>query len=197
MKTIKQRAGLKILPNAINTYLKTIQFRIHNMPDSSKKYIFIFWHSKMLTGWHLFKGRGYSALVSQSEDGEILSNILVKWKYQITRGSSSKGGKEALRELKDFLNNGNSVVMTPDGPRGPAKEIKNGALILSYETSIPILPVKIIYNKKKILERSWDKFEIPLPFSGCEVYFGNEFHYNKYLNEDELKKFKRRLSEEM
>lgn len=197
MRKIRNWTGLRILPLVINFYLKTIKLNVHNRPDESKNFIFIFWHSKMLTGWYLFRGKGYAALVSKSKDGEILSNILTKWKYKTIRGSSSKGGREALLELKEKLNNNNSSVLTPDGPRGPSNEIKNGALILSFETGVPIIPVKMVNRKKIILKKSWDKFEIPLPFSRCDVYFGNEHTYNKYLNDDELKNFKYKLSLEM
>lgn len=150
----------------------------------------------MLLGWWLFKDKNYSALVSQSKDGEILTNVLNQWGYNVLRGSSSKGGKEALEEL--ITSSGNSsVVLTPDGPRGPAKELKNGALIISNKCNIPIIPVSINYGKRKILSGSWDKFEIPYPFSKCEVKFGKEVFYGKYLENDELDNFKRSLSQMM
>ncbi|MEO8664950.1 MAG: lysophospholipid acyltransferase family protein, partial [Ignavibacteria bacterium] len=160
----------------------------------NSNYIFIFWHSKMLIGWWLFRKRKSAALVSQSKDGEILNNILERWNYRIVRGSSSKGGKAALQELTALVKDGYSAVITPDGPRGPAKEIKNGALIISMESMVPIIPVRIVYSSKKILKKSWDRFEIPLPFSKCEVHFGSEYNYEKFLEEKELDAFKKKLS---
>jgi lysophospholipid acyltransferase (LPLAT)-like uncharacterized protein len=151
--------------------------KITNKNALSKKAVFIFWHSQMLAGWSLFKNKKSCALVSQSNDGEILSVLLKKWNYKVSRGSSSKGGKEALHELIDAANKGSSIIITPDGPRGPARQIKNGALIVAYECSMPIIPVKIIYSSKKILVKSWDRFEIPYPFSKCEVSFGSEYFY--------------------
>ena len=182
------------MPKVIGLYLSTVRFKVTNEPAYSENSVFIFWHSKMLTGWKLFKGKGYDALVSQSKDGDILYKILKKWGYRVTRGSSSKGGKEALRDL---LKSGNSIVMTPDGPRGPAKVIKNGALILSNRTSMPIIPVRIRSTRKKILANSWDRFEIPLPFSTCEITFGDKFYYPEYLNEPALSEFKQRIAEQM
>ena len=80
----------------------------------------------MLLGWWLFRDKNFSALVSQSKDGEILTNILNSWGYNVMRGSSSKGGKKALEELIS-VSLKSSVVMTPDGPRGPAGVSPTGA----------------------------------------------------------------------
>ncbi|MCB0725424.1 MAG: lysophospholipid acyltransferase family protein [Ignavibacteriae bacterium] len=184
-----------LIPLLLPVYLLTVRTKIFgNVPE--KNAIFIFWHNKMLIGWRLFKGKRYTALVSQSKDGEILSRMLKKWKYNVVRGSSSKGGKEALDEIaSDKLNS--SVVITPDGPRGPAGIIKNGALILSNKTGFPIIPVSISYSRSKVLSKSWDKFEIPLPFSTCTVKFGDEFYYSEYLPDPELDQFKTRLAKQM
>ena len=151
----------------------------------------------MMIGWWLFKDRRSAALVSQSKDGDILNSLLMNWEYKIVRGSSSKGGKDAIQALTEIVNKNYSAVITPDGPRGPAGEIKNGALIISNRCGIPVMPVKIIYQRKKILTKSWDKFEIPLPFSECDVYFGNEYSYEKYLSENELAELKKTISNEM
>jgi len=184
------------LPLLMTSYLRTVRVSVKGEDKRNKKAIFIFWHKNMLIGWKLFRNKRYIALVSQSKDGQILSSILSKWKYQVIRGSSSKGGKEAIKSIVE--NSGNiPVVLTPDGPRGPAQEIKNGALILSNKTGLPIIPVKITYAKKKILIKSWDKFEIPFPFSKCVVEFGNEYGYNEYLPDNELIDFKNLLKQQM
>lgn len=197
MKSLLNFAGLNILPFIINLYLKTIRINISNKPIRVKKAVYIFWHSRMLIGWWLFKNNNASALVSQSKDGSILNNILEKWDYKIIRGSSSKGSKDALNELIKSANEDRNIVITPDGPRGPVKLIKNGALIISNQCQIPIIPVRINYSHKIILKSSWDKFEIPIPFSKCEVSFGKEYFYKEYLEEKELSDVKQKLSDEM
>lgn len=151
----------------------------------------------MLLGWYIFRNKNYAAMVSQSKDGDILTNILKKWNFIIIRGSSSKGGKEALSEINSLVRSGKSAVITPDGPKGPPNEIKNGALIISNECDVPVIPLKIFYHKKKIFFKSWDKFELPLPFTKCDVHFGNKYYYKKYLDESGLKKHKESLSNEM
>src|SRR3974377_819178 len=115
----KIKFSRKILPKLINLYLKLIFKNIYNHPNDFSKKIFVFWHKNMLIGWWIFRNNNPIALVSQSSDGEILTNILKKWNYELTRGSSSKGGKEALNELIEKTNTGNPIIITPDGPRGP------------------------------------------------------------------------------
>ncbi len=196
-KHLKNFLEHTLLPLLIKLLISTLRIQINNESAHSKKAVFIFWHSQMLAGWSLFKDKKSCALVSQSKDGEILSALLKKWNYKVCRGSSSKGGKEALSELIVSANEGCSIVITPDGPRGPARQIKNGALIIANECSIPIIPVKIKYAYKKILSRSWDKFEIPYPFTKCEVTFGREFFYNEYLDGEKLTEFKKNLAAEL
>ena len=134
---------MNLLPLIINLYLRTIRFTVHKDPCMSKNAVFIFWHSKMLAGWWLFRNNNSSALVSQSKDGEVLSNILIKWGYEVIRGSSSKGSKDALNKIILSAKNNKPVVITPDGPRGPVFAIKNGALIVSKECSMPVITGRI------------------------------------------------------
>lgn len=196
MKKLSDFAGKYILPFIIDLYLKTLRIEINNNPPENSRAVYIFWHSKMLVGWWLFRKRKSAAIVSQSKDGEILTGILENWDYKVIRGSSSKGSKEALNKLISLAGT-YSIVITPDGPRGPLYEIKNGALIISNQCNIPIIPVKLTFSRKIVLSKSWDKFEIPYPFSKCEVKFGNEHYYKNYLEEQELAEFKKTLIKEM
>ena len=146
---------------------------------------------------NIFKNKNPAALVSQSKDGAILSKLLNMWKYEVVRGSSSKGGKEAVDKLIELVKSGRNAIITPDGPRGPAGQIKNGPLIISNKSNVPIIPVRIFYENKKILEKSWDKFEIPFPFSKCIITFGNKYNYSEFLYDDVLEDFKSKLSAEL
>lgn len=192
MKRIKYFIGNHVLPFFIIVLLKTI--RISTKEITNEHAIYIFWHSKMLTGWYLFKDSKSASLVSRSKDGNVLTRLLQKWHYKVIRGSSSQGGKESLTELTAMLNAGYKVIVTPDGPRGPREKIKNGVLKLSYDTGKPIIPVKITYNKKITLTKSWDKFEIPYPFTKCEAQFGKKFYYSEYKYDAELDNFKEEIS---
>ncbi|MBL8006946.1 MAG: lysophospholipid acyltransferase family protein [Ignavibacteria bacterium] len=197
MKSILNFLGLNVLPFLINMLFATLSMNIKNKPESLSNSVFIFWHSKMLAGWRLFKDSNTAALVSQSSDGDILSNLLVKWNYKVIRGSSSKGGKEALFSLMENVSSGIPAAVTPDGPRGPANVIKNGVLVISLKCGAPLIPVRINYRHKIVLSKSWDRFEIPMPFSSCDVYFGEKYYYNTYLYNEELENFKSKLGSEM
>ncbi len=197
LKKLLMISGMYVLPLIISAYINTLRIKINNIPEADSNSVYIFWHSKMLVGWWLFKNNKSAALVSQSKDGDILNNILTKWKYNVVRGSNSKGSREALTQMINLVKQSYSAVITPDGPRGPAGEIKNGALIISNKCSVPVIPVRITYSKKKILENSWDKFEIPLPFSKCTVDFGGEYFYENYLDEENLSLLKKQISSEM
>ena len=107
------------------------------------------------------------ALVSRSKDGGYLATVLASWGYQLARGSSKKQGMEALLEAIDRIRTGdaNTLVMTPDGPRGPYHEFKRGAFIAARELQLPIYMLSIEYHSPITFVKSWDRFELPRPFS--------------------------------
>lgn len=139
-----------------------------NPNNISDKYIFVFWHQKMLPAWYFLSKINSKAIVSLSKDGDILSKILKKWGVDAIRGSSSKGGKEALDNLLIAIEN-NHLLITPDGPRGPIFEFKAGAVIVSARKKKEIVLVGVNIKNKYIFNNSWDKFQFPLPFSKIEI----------------------------
>lgn len=114
---------------------------------------------------------GMAALVSASKDGAFLAGILECFGVQPVRGSSSRRGPQALLELTSWAERGYDLAITPDGPRGPCYVVQEGAIGLAQVTGFPIIPASY-YLRWKIQARSWDRFQIPLPFSRCDVVFG-------------------------
>lgn len=171
-------AGSKLLPFAVNVLCKTLRVKIENyetvneLYKNNKNFVTAFWHGKMTLGWYLHRNKNFAALVSQSKDGELLANLLTKWKYDVTRGSSHRGGKESLEQILDKANNNFSIAITPDGPTGPIHKMKAGAVIIAQRVNIPLVLVGIHYQKKKVF-RSWDYFELPLPFSKVQIVYSN------------------------
>lgn len=196
MKT-GEKIALRLAPTLLTGLMTTLKFRITNEFPYDKNAVFIFWHGKMLGGWYALRKRRAGALVSRSKDGELLAALLSKWNYTLFRGSSSAGGKEALSELSAFAGKGNSAVITPDGPRGPSGYIKNGPLIIAMERNIPVVPVRVEYSSVRKFDRSWDDFELPLPFSECKVTFGKPAFYRIRLDGPALDDFKEDLAKEM
>jgi lysophospholipid acyltransferase (LPLAT)-like uncharacterized protein len=126
--------------------------------------IYCFWHEHLLVGFHYLRRARPCALVSASRDGTRLSAVLQRWGYRVIRGSSSRKGLTSLRESMRALNAAEVLVMTPDGPRGPRREMKAGIARLAAATGATVLPVAIS-ARPCIRLRSWDRFMVPLPFA--------------------------------
>jgi lysophospholipid acyltransferase (LPLAT)-like uncharacterized protein len=138
--------------------------------------IFCVWHNRLvLTGTSYHRHvrprnptAGIAAMVSASRDGGFLSAILECFGIQPVRGSSSRRGPQALLELTGWAERGYDLAITPDGPRGPAYVVQDGVMSLAQLTGRPILPASLYLNWK-LRANSWDRFQIPLPFSRCEL----------------------------
>jgi lysophospholipid acyltransferase (LPLAT)-like uncharacterized protein len=112
--------------------------------------------------------RKLAALVSASKDGALLAAVLGRFGVEQVRGSSSRRGPQALLELSSHAKRGYDLAVTPDGPRGPRYIVQNGVIALAQVTGLPIIPVTC-NTQRKICLKSWDGFQIPLPFSRCEL----------------------------
>lgn len=134
----------------------------------TKPAIIVFWHGLMLPVWKFFSKNKPYAVVSLSKDGQLLSDLLIKWHYSLIRGSSSKEGKKVLEELSEVAKS-NYVLVTPDGPRGPLGKFKVGAIVASHRSTTPIYLVAIKIHLGKTFVKSWDKFRLPLPFSKITI----------------------------
>jgi lysophospholipid acyltransferase (LPLAT)-like uncharacterized protein len=154
---------------------------INNLEKQNKNFVLAFWHGQMLLAWYLHRNKKFIALISKSKDGDLLEKILKHWKYNVVRGSSSKGGDIALGIMVDYARNNESVVITPDGPTGPINKMKAGVVITAKKSQAPLILVGIGYNKKRVL-KSWDKFEIPKFFSGAKVVYSEPVYVSSDLS---------------
>lgn len=168
----------------IRLLAKTWRIKLHGQPPPEKAVI-AFWHGQMFPLWKIFAHKNSAAIVSTSKDGEILSAILKKWEYQLIRGSSSRKGAEALQELVQYAGQG-QVLITPDGPRGPRHRIKAGAFVAAMRAEVPVIFCSVKIEKAKIFYRSWDLFELPMPFARCNVAFSQPIHINKNATSEEV-----------
>ncbi len=110
--------------------------------------IFAFWHARQLMMPFAYEGREAHVLISQHQDGEIIAKIIGRFGFRSVRGSSTRGGGEALRELIRLGRSGVDLVITPDGPKGPAQVAKPGVVQLAQATGLPIVPVTFACSKK-------------------------------------------------
>lgn len=157
---------------------------IDELQNENKNIVAAFWHGTMIIPWFLLRSFNMVGLTSKSKDGNLLAKVLKYWKYRVIRGSSSEGGDVALGILIDYAKNKQSVAITPDGPRGPAKKLKAGAVIIAKKTGIPIVLIGVGIQKKKVL-KSWDLFQIPTLFSKINIIYSDPIYVHKDLNYEE------------
>jgi lysophospholipid acyltransferase (LPLAT)-like uncharacterized protein len=139
---------------------------------SGRPVLHAIWHQRMVTGIFRFPYRGVVTMASQSKDGDVIAGFLLWWGYRAVRGSSSRGGSEALTEMVEALEGTTRwAALTPDGPRGPARRCKTGILRLAEAVDAPIMPVGASSARPRFL-RSWDRYLVPMPFSRCAVVLG-------------------------
>lgn len=130
--------------------------------------LFVLWHNRLFVAGHLARafrgGRPLHALISSSQDGAWLTAFFATMGLKAVRGSSSKGGREAVTELIQVLRDGGDAGITPDGPRGPIYVAKPGALLVARRTGALIAMLGVEFESAWSL-RSWDRFLLPRPFS--------------------------------
>lgn len=144
--------------------------------------IFVFWHNRLLLipiAWNRFLARYRSlqgmALSSTSRDGGLIAEFIARFGIGPVRGSATRRGSAALRELAALLKKGHDVGITPDGSRGPCYEIKPGLVLLAQLTGRSVLPISFEYSQAWRL-KTWDRFVIPKPFSTVTFRVGQRIH---------------------
>jgi lysophospholipid acyltransferase (LPLAT)-like uncharacterized protein len=133
--------------------------------------IYAFWHGHLLYLMYRYRDSGVYILVSQSRDGDVLSEILRRFGLPTIRGSSSRGGRRSLLELVRLARAGASAAIAPDGPRGPRHQVQLGVITLARLTEMPIIPVAV-GARWKVEFHSWDRFLLPLPGSRVIIAYG-------------------------
>jgi lysophospholipid acyltransferase (LPLAT)-like uncharacterized protein len=192
-----------------NTIAATVRFRIHDPHEVLKRKdfgpaIYCAWHNRLALSIKAYfrysrpryDATGVAALVSASKDGALLADIFQRFGVQPVRGSSSRRGAQALLELSTWAERGYDIAITPDGPRGPRYEVAGGAMALAHITGLPIVPSSYYLNWK-IQVKSWDKFQIPLPFTRCEVTVGRVMYVPRESTDDEREVLRRQLETEL
>lgn len=134
--------------------------------------ICVVWHNRilglMIAGLHRTAIVPMTVLTSPSRDGELLAQIMNRIGLDSVRGSSKKRGAAALLGLRDQFRAGRTLIITPDGPRGPVYSLSPGVVLLAQKTGAPIFKTHVRFSRSRRL-KSWDRFHIPLPFSTVTV----------------------------
>ncbi len=170
---------------------------------TDEPFIIVFWHNRILlvpVVWNRFLARGRAqrgmALTSPSRDGELIAQLLTRFGIGPVRGSASRRGSTALRELARLLKTGHDIGITPDGSRGPLYEIKPGLVLLAQLTGKPVLPVSFEFSRAWRL-KSWDRLFIPKPFSTVTFRVGVPHRVPRTTGEEEFERERQRCEAAM
>lgn len=158
--------------------------------------IMVTWHGRSLIGAFVTRNRGYWALISLSNDGNIQHRIFRLFGFRTIRGSTGRGGVKALSECIRALRDGGVLVFTPDGPRGPSHEVQMGCLVMAQKSGAALVPVGAS-AKRRWLANSWDRYMIPKPFSPAIVLFGEPITVPAAATPEEMEAIRLRVQEAM
>lgn len=134
--------------------------------------VYAFWHQRQVFFTWTHRGANITILVSKSKDGEMIARTMELSRIHATRGSSSRGAASAARELLEAAQAGWDLGITPDGPKGPARKVKTGALYLAQKLGCGIVPITNALSRKLELKKAWDRYQVPLPFGRAVVRYG-------------------------
>jgi lysophospholipid acyltransferase (LPLAT)-like uncharacterized protein len=204
-----QRLGAWVLWAVFRLVSATLRYRINDPHGFMTRkdiahVLFCLWHNRLalsIKAYSLFgrkhhQAAGLAGLVSASRDGAFFAAIIERFGIQPVRGSSSRRGGQALLELTTWAERGYDLAITPDGPRGPRYVVQDGAMALAQVTGLPIVPASY-HLQWKIQLKSWDRFQIPLPFSRCEIIIGQVMRVPREASDAERESLRQQLEAEL
>lgn len=198
MKFALAAAVVSVLLRILGATLRhTVSFDANTIDPGLTQYhrrIFPFWHRCVLPATFIFRNRNLAVMTSRSADGEYIARVIQQFGYLAIRGSSSRGGSQALLELRTLVENNGSAVFTIDGPRGPRYVAKRGPILLASMTGAPIIPFYVAVKSAWVL-KSWDRFVIPKPFSRVHTHFAEMIHIPAGLDDDGIEHYRGKMQD--
>jgi hypothetical protein len=158
--------------------------------------IMAFWHGRILPATYYFRRRGIVVITSENFDGEWIAGIIERFGYGTARGSTSRGGRRALLQLKRDMAAGKPAAFTIDGPRGPARVAQPGAVWLAKATGNPVVPFHIEASRHWTVS-SWDRTMIPKAFATVSIAIGEPFEVSTEAGEDEIEAARKDLEQRL
>ena len=154
-------------------YSEVHRKRVEETEAQGTTMVFALWHDELFPLPWLRRELRLVTVVSQSTDGEILAGVLQRLGLTTARGSSRRGGLQALLTMARMMReHGAHAVITVDGPKGPRHKAKDGAIYLAHKTPALIVPVRVFMPHAKRFQKAWDRFQLPVPGSRCRVVYG-------------------------
>ncbi|PLX41814.1 MAG: hypothetical protein C0608_04275 [Deltaproteobacteria bacterium] len=182
---------VSLVPPITTLYLRVLRATLsiseegrENIDAEGSKLLAV-WHNRLFAPIMQLGDLGIGVVVSQSEDGEMITRVIEKLGFIGIRGSSSRGGSNALRGILRHAKSGNNIAFTPDGPRGPRYKVKPGIAFAAQRTGLPFIPIGVSASRKKVFA-SWDRFQLPHPFSNVQFIYGEPLIFDKNDDIDDV-----------
>jgi lysophospholipid acyltransferase (LPLAT)-like uncharacterized protein len=204
--TFKDRLAISLVTNfasgLIRLWFKTCRVRLtrqdlfEQWAYNDRQVIVVTWHRAAIFFVYYFGHFRPMIMFSRSKDGEYLARFSQKFGVRPVRGSSTRGGTEALREMIGHLKSGGKACATVlDGPQGPPRTAKKGMIVLAMETGVPIIP--IIWSSPRVwtFKKTWDRTMLPLPFSPITIHCSEPIYVPPGLNPAGQEEYRLRLEE--
>lgn len=204
-----QRFAALLIYTMIRCLAATIRFRVDansiflsELPP--EKIIFAIWHNRLVLSliiYHRYvtrrdRTRKLAAIASASRDGGLVAGIIEFFGVTPVRGSSSRRAAQALREMVALAERGYDLAITPDGPRGPQYTLPEGVIATAQLSGLTIVPVAYHLNWKICL-KTWDRFQIPLPFCRCEITTAPAMRVPREVNAAEREVLRKKLEDDL
>ena len=201
MSERRYRAAGAAGDGVIRSLMATVRFEVENEPEhglrmNGQPLLGLCWHGDLLVFAFRQRGAGLATLISQSKDGEYIARVVERWGYTVLRGSSSRGGSSALRSMVRVLRDGQSLAVTPDGPRGPRRKLKPGSLLAARMSGVPVLPTAAAATSAWWLG-GWDRFLVPKPFARVRLLYGEPRSIPRDADETQLEQIGSEIEAEM
>ena len=200
-RTVRRLSGV-FLASSTRAWMSTLDYKccygdptvdpVHQAFEGPA--IFVFWHEYIPFPLYLRGHCNIAMLLSRHQDAEWLSEAARHLGFDTVRGSTNRGGVQAIRELVRRSRSMN-LTITPDGPRGPRRRFAPGAVYLASKLSIPLVALGIGYDRPWRLQKTWDRFAIPRPFSRARAFVSPAIEIPSNLNRTQLEEHRRSLEE--
>lgn len=155
----------------VRTWMRTIRFEYHpqekgydpNVQGFQGRYLYCFWHEHILVPASQYARKDIQVLISKHADGQMIARACRSLGFSTVAGSSTRGGAEAVKEMVRQGENSH-LAITPDGPKGPRRQVQQGVGYLALKTNLPVVAFGVAYSSSWRFN-SWDRFALPKPFS--------------------------------
>jgi lysophospholipid acyltransferase (LPLAT)-like uncharacterized protein len=188
--------------SALSAWLATVRYRYRplgpdlnpHQPGFAGRYLYAFWHEYILLPAYHYGRPDVRVLISKHADGQLITEVVERFGFRTVRGSTNRGGGEAVREM--LRQEGGHLAVTPDGPRGPRREAQPGVAFLASRTGLPVACMGIAYDRPW-RAGSWDRFAVPRPFSTAVLVTGEPLTVPPDLDRDGLEDARLRVQREL